>query len=202
MPPPLVRIASRFPGGSTRPSVSAQSNSSRRSETRRTPGAAERRVVDGVRAGERAGMGGGRLRALRHAAGLHHDDRLHARRGTRGRHELARVLDGFDVEQNRTGLVIHREIVEQIGNIDIDLVADRDDAGEADAALRGPIDHAGRDRARLRNQREISAPGMCAAKLALRLTPGIMMPRQFGPISRMPYLRAAAIAASCRDPGP
>ncbi len=39
---------------------------------------------------------------------------------------------------------------------------------------------------------------MCAAKLALRLTPGIMMPRQFGPISRMPYLRAAAIAASCR----
>ena len=120
--------------------------------------AAERRVIDGVSAGECTGMGGGRLRALRHAAGLHHDDRLHARRGTRGRHELAGVLDGFDVEQNRAGLVIHREIVEQIGNIDIDLIADRDDAGEADAALRGPIDHAGRDRARLRNQREISRP--------------------------------------------
>ena len=53
---------------------------------------------------------------------------------------------------------------------------------------------------------EISArfpgPGMCAAKLALRLTPGIMMPKQFGPISRMPYFRAAAVAASCSDPGP
>jgi hypothetical protein len=52
--------------------------------------------------------------------------------------------------------VIHREIVEQVGDIDIDLVADRDDAGEADAALSGPIHHAGGDRAGLRNQREIS----------------------------------------------
>ena len=39
---------------------------------------------------------------------------------------------------------------------------------------------------------EISArfpgPGMCAEKLALRLTPGIMTPRQLGPINLMPYL--------------
>ena len=38
MPPPLVRIASRFPGGDlSRPSVSAQSNNSRKSDTRRIP---------------------------------------------------------------------------------------------------------------------------------------------------------------------
>jgi hypothetical protein len=43
---------------------------------------------------------------------------------------------------------------------------------------------------------------MCAEKLALRLTPGIMMPRQFGPISRMPYFRAARSAASAIEPGP
>ena len=45
------------------------------------------------------------------------------------------------------------------------------------------------------------AAGICAEKLALRLTPGIMMPRQFGPISRMPYFCAARSAASASEPG-
>ena len=44
--------------------------------------------------------------------------------------------------------------------------------------------------------------GMCAEKLALRLAPGIMMPRQLGPISLIPYLRAARSIASASDPGP
>ena len=43
------------------------------------------------------------LGALRMAAGLDHDHRLGARRGARRRHELARVLDRFDVEQDRSG---------------------------------------------------------------------------------------------------
>ena len=43
-------------------------------------------------------------------------------------------------------------------------------------------------------------PGMCAEKLALRLAPGIMMPRQFGPIRRIPYFCAARSAASASDP--
>ena len=97
-------------------------------------------------------------------------------------------------------MLVQREIVEQIGEIDVELIADRDDAGEADRALRRPIDHARRDRAGLRDQREIARAGMCAAKLALRLTPGIMTPRQLGPISRMPYLRAARSAASASEP--
>src|SRR3954466_14104651 len=46
------------------------------------------------------------------------------------------------------------------------------------------------------------AAGICAEKLALRLTQGIMMPRQFGPISRMPYFCAARSAASASEPGP
>ena len=46
------------------------------------------------------------------------------------------------------------------------------------------------------------ATGMCAEKLALRPTPGIIMPRQLGPISRMPYLRAARSQASAIDPAP
>jgi len=46
------------------------------------------------------------------------------------------------------------------------------------------------------------AQGTCAEKLAFKLTPGITMPRQFGPISRMPYFRAARSAASACEPSP
>ena len=85
MPPPLVRIASRFPGGeSSRPRVSAQSNNSRRSRDPQNAGATERGVVDRVRTGERAGVGRGGFRALRHAAGFHHHDRLDPRGGAHG----------------------------------------------------------------------------------------------------------------------
>ena len=53
---------------------------------------------------------------------------------------------------------------------------------------------------------EISArfplQGICAEKLALRLAPGIMMPRQLVPISRIPYFCAAFSAASASEPGP
>ena len=47
-------------------------------------------------------------------AGLDDDDRLDPRGRARRRHELARVLDRFDVEQDRAGRLIEREIVEQI----------------------------------------------------------------------------------------
>jgi hypothetical protein len=44
---------------------------------------------------------------------------------------------------------------------------------------------------------------MCAEKLALRATPGIiMMPRQFRPDHRIPYFCAARSAASASEPAP
>src|SRR5487761_2705601 len=43
------------------------------------------------------------------------------------------------------------------------------------------------------------ATGICAEKLALRFTPGIRMPRQLGPISLIPYIRAARSAASAGE---
>ena len=119
-------------------------------------GAAERGVIDRVRAGQRAGMGRGRLRALRHASGFDDDDGLDPCGGARRGHELAGVLDRFDIEQDRPRLAVHREVVKQIGDIDVELVADRNDAGETDRALRRPIHHAGGDRARLRDQRQVS----------------------------------------------
>ena len=101
------------------------------------------------------------------------------------------------------GASIEREVVEQIADIDIELIADRNDAGKADARAAPPIPPCPR---RWRRTAEISArlpgAGICAEKLALRLTPGIMIPRQFGPISRMPYFCAARSAASASEPGP
>ncbi len=66
--------------------------------------AAERGVTDRVGASKRTSMRGSGLAPCASAAGLHHDDRLHARSGARRRHELARVLDGLDIEQDRAGL--------------------------------------------------------------------------------------------------
>ena len=101
-------------------------------------------------------MGCGRPRALRHPAGLDHHDRLDSRGRACRRHELARILDRLDVKQDRLGSLIQREVVEQIGDIDIELVANRNDPGKADGALCRPVHHACGYGAGLRDQRQIS----------------------------------------------
>ena len=53
-------------------------------------------------------------------------------------------------------MAIEGEIVEQVAEIDIDGVADRGNRRKADPVMRRPFDHAGRDRAGLRNQGEIA----------------------------------------------
>ena len=188
MPPPLVRIASAFPGGnSTRPRVSAQSNNSRRSETRRIPARTERCLVDRVGTGQRAGVGRGSLRALRHAPRLDDDDRLDPRRGPRRRHELPGVLDRFDIEQDGAASwyparsnPADRRYRRRAGRRSKRFRKNRHRAGRPNPPCRQRL-------RRIARSAPDSARGMCAAKLALRLAPGIMMPRQFGPISRMPY---------------
>jgi len=72
-------------------------------------------------------MGRSRLRTLRHAPRLHHDDRLDACGATRGRHELSCVPDGLDVKKDRAGLFVEREIIQKICDVDIELIADRND---------------------------------------------------------------------------
>ncbi len=118
--------------------------------------AAKRCGVDRIRAGQRAGMGGGRLGSRRLAAGLDHDDRFDPGGSPRGRHELAGILDRLDIKQDRARRSIEREIVEQIAKIDVELVTDRCDRGKPNVPLRGPVDHACRDRAGLGNQREFA----------------------------------------------
>ncbi len=117
---------------------------------------AERGIVDRVRSGERASMRACRLGALRVAAGLGDQHRLHARGRARRRHEFARVADRFDVKQDRARAAVDCEVVERVAEIDIDAVAERHDRGEADVSRGGPFDEAGYDCTRLRDQREVA----------------------------------------------
>ena len=119
-------------------------------------GAPECGVIDRILAGERTGVGGGGASALRHPPGLHHHHRFDARGGARRGHEFARVGDRLDIEQDCLGLIIEREVIEQVGDVDIELLADRHQPGETDRFFHRPIDHTGGDRARLRDQRQMA----------------------------------------------
>ena len=87
--------------------------------------AAERRVVDGVRASECAGVGLCCLGTLLVTARLHHHHRLYPCRGAGRGHEFPGILDRLDIEENRTRCPVERKEVQQIGKIDIDAVAQR-----------------------------------------------------------------------------
>ena len=63
---------------------------------------------------------------------LDDQNRLIARRGTAGRHELAAVGDRFDVEQDRPRLGIAGQIVDDVPEIDVELVAQRKEVRKAD----------------------------------------------------------------------
>ncbi|HEU0116287.1 MAG TPA: hypothetical protein VFQ80_16480 [Thermomicrobiales bacterium] len=117
------------------------------------PGAAKRGIVNRIGAGQRAGMGQRRFGALRMAAGFDHQHRLAARRRTRRRHELARVFDRLDVEQDSAGAAVEGEMIEQVGEVDVDAVAERDNRREADVVRGRPFDQSGGDGARLRDER-------------------------------------------------
>jgi len=120
------------------------------------PSAPECGIIDRIGAGERTGVSERRFGAERLPAGFDHEHGLCARRSARGRHELARVFDRFDIEQDCARGAIEREIVKQIAEIDVELVADRGDRGKADAAVGCPIDHSGDNRAGLRHQRQFA----------------------------------------------
>ena len=97
-----------------------------------------------------------RLRALRMAPRLDHDDRLDPGGRARGRHEFARIVDRLHVQENRTCRSIEREEVEQVAEIDVDHVSKRDHRREPDTVHRRPFDQARGDGAGLRHQSEIA----------------------------------------------
>src|SRR5579871_1891488 len=99
-------------------------------------------------------MGGGRFGALSKATRFNDNDRFYASSRTCRRHELAGVFDALDIKQDGTSIGIDGEIVEHVGNVDVELISDGDHSREADLTLSRPVDHASSDRAGLRNQRK------------------------------------------------
>jgi hypothetical protein len=121
-------------------------------------GAAEHGVVHGVVAGECAGVRGRRPRRRQAAPGLDHHHRLHARRGARRRHELARVHHRFHVQQDGVGVRVAGQVIEHVAKVDVRHVAQRHHVRETHAARLRPVDDGRDDRARLRHEGEPPAP--------------------------------------------
>ena len=119
-------------------------------------GACNRRVEHRVRPGECTGVRGGGLLAGDRAPGLDHDHRFVARRGARGRHEFARLLDALDVEQDGAGRRVAAQEVEHVAEVDIGAFTERDKVREADAARARPVEHGGDECTRLRHERQLS----------------------------------------------
>ncbi len=122
-------------------------------------GPLQRGVGHPVGARQRAGMGGGRLGRGFVAARLDGDHRLEARGRARRRHELARIGDRLEIHHDRACARVAGQHVEPVADIHIGHVAQRDDVGKTEMVFRRPVYQRGRDRARLRQKRDIAGPG-------------------------------------------
>ena len=78
-------------------------------------------------------------------------------------------------------LVVQREVIEQISDIDVELVADRYDPGETHRALRRPIHHARGDRAGLRDQRQVSPARHVRGETRIEICTGHHDAKAIGP---------------------
>ena len=159
-PPPLVRIASRSPPSlGWRASISAALKRSPSLSHAQQAGAPEGGLVGGVRAGKRAGVRQRGLGAAGAPAGLDDDDGLGSRRAPGRRHELRRVGDRFHVEQDGAAVDVAGQVVEQIAEVDVGHVAERDHVREADAAPARPVDDGRDQRAGLGQEGEVARQG-------------------------------------------
>ena len=120
------------------------------------PGAREGGIVDRGRARHRAGVRGRGLGRRGVPPRLQHDHRLQPRHAARRRHELAGLRDALDIHQHGAGLVVARQHVEHVAEIDVAHVAHRDQVREADALGRPPVGQTGQHGARLRHRRDPS----------------------------------------------
>ncbi len=117
-----------------------------------------------VRARERAGVRRGRAAACLAAPGLDDDDRLLGCGFARGGQELRAVLHRFEVEQDRLRRFVAREEGQQVGAVDLQLVAERHEVREAEPARVRPVEHRGHQRAGLRDEREVAGARACVRK--------------------------------------
>ena len=112
----------------------------------------EERVVHPVGTGQRAGVRHRRLGARLGATDLERHDRLAvARRLQRRGAKLGRIAHRLDVERDDLGRVVVGEVVDEIRQLEVDLVARRDELRQSDPARRGTRQERAEDAAALRD---------------------------------------------------
>ena len=77
------------------------------------------------------------------------------------------MRDRLDVEQDRARVAVGREIVEQVAEVDVGHVAERDEMREADAARLRPVEHAVTSAPDWDTKAMLPGGGAVCAKLAL-----------------------------------
>jgi hypothetical protein len=122
--------------------------------------------------------------AVAGAPGLDHDHRLVARGGARGRHELARRLDRFDVEQDGARARIAGQVVEQVAEVDVGVLAQRHHVREADARDLAQSSTAVTSAPDCDTKATLPGSASVCAKLAFSPRCGVSRPRQLGPSMR------------------
>ena len=158
----------------------------------------EERARDIVLAGERAGMGDGKLARRRRAAELVGDDRLAALGGAeREVAQRRRIADAFEEQQVAVDVGIIERRGANLADRQVHLVADRDQPGKADAACALPRDISAPimvPECEATKMRPTGMSGSAKAALAVSITPSrrLTTPRLDGPISRMPVSAATS----------
>jgi hypothetical protein len=116
----------------------------------------EERVVRLVRSGERAGVGARGAGALGGAARLDRDDRLAfvPRDRARDLQEALGALQIFDVQEDHAGLGVVGEVLEEVAFVQVGLVAERGELGEAKALLGHDLQRRDSHRPALREERD------------------------------------------------
>ena len=112
-------------------------------------GLVEQRVDGGVGAGERSRMGARGARPCRRRSGLQREDRLAASDPSRDSRERPRIAERLEVEEHEVGCLVVFPPLEQVVRRDVGLVADRDERGEPECALRGLLEERQTERAAL-----------------------------------------------------
>ena len=131
----------------------------------------------------------------RRAAALDDDDRLAPADPPRDPGEPAGVAERLDVEEREPGALVLLPELEQVVGGDVGAVADRGEGGDAEPPRLGELDQGEAEGAALgRRSRRRRRPARSGAKVALSPCSGsvLRMPRQLGPISRIPASRQTA----------
>ena len=165
-------------------------------------GPLERRPVGDVRAGQRAGVRGGGLRAGRRGPRLEDHHRLDGRHRFRGPDELVAGADALQVAHDHLGPLVVGERGEEVGLVEVGLVTDADQGRQAHLARRRPVEDGRAESARLRHARISRRPPACGWRRRRSCSWWVLMrPRQFGPIRRAPEeWHRSAISRSRRAP--